>query len=279
MIVLFVPRLIRIMSPAVQIEDPNYIYGAFLLTLGQQPFLDFAQPNPPLLESIISVFYLIFGVSHRVPEILTGLAYFFTSLFIFRLGTRFFSKTAGTIAAVLFSYHFLVFRYHLFEREVFATLLFAAGFDLLTQTSSNIRNQILSGVLIGLGYACKQTALIPFLAVIFILFVFHRKFKDAIYCGVGFAGTILLMTGLYTFLYGDAYLRQTFWFHFIKGAVAPFYVKAVWTVSALGFLTPIALASLLIFRKDLKAPEWLLYFSGLSPVHSGPITCYRPCCH
>ena len=46
-ILLILPRLIRFFSPMVQIEDPNYIYGAFLVFKGLIPFHEFAQPNPP----------------------------------------------------------------------------------------------------------------------------------------------------------------------------------------------------------------------------------------
>jgi Dolichyl-phosphate-mannose-protein mannosyltransferase len=254
---IMLPRIIRMGYPSVQIEDPNYIYGAYLMTLGQQPFLDFAQPNPPFLEGILAGLYLLFGVSHRVPEAVTALAYILTAILIARIGTRWFSRSAGRWAAGLYSIHFLLFRYHLFEREVFATLAAAAALDLLMRKSRPVTLAVMAGVVFGVGFACKQTALIPFLAVCAILFVFHRKIRSALGFFAGFTGCVLVQTGLYSLMYGGQFLRQTFWFHFIKGSVAPWQIKAGWTLAGLGYLVPLLCGAVFLFRKKLNSPEWI----------------------
>ena len=252
-------RIVRIAWPEVQIEDPNYIYGAFLITLGKQPFWDFAQPNPPLLESILSIFYLIFGVSHRIPEIFTAAATTLTAIFMIRLSTRWFSRAAGYWAAGLYGLHFLVFRYHLFEREIFATLAVLAGLDLLFSASPSRFKPFAAGAVIAVGYACKQTALIPFLAILMVMILFQREWSIAFKAIVGFLFCLGVFTGLYSALYGIHYIRQTFLFHFIKGTVAPWYVKALWSAWGLGYLVPLLLAALILLPTNRKAPEWILW--------------------
>ncbi len=257
-LVLLLPRIARIAAPNVQIEDPNYIYGAYLMTLGQQPFHDFAQPNPPFLESIIALLYKIFTVSHRVPEAMTALAYFMTAILIWRLGSLWFSESAGRWASLLFSLHYLVFRYHLFEREVYATLAGATGIYLLARYPEKLHIGFLAGCAMGIGFACKQTALIQFLAVFFVYVFFYHKFKSASAFAAGFTFVFSLLTGGYALIYGPDYLRQTFWFHLIKGVVAPWYIKASWTAWGLGFLIPLAAASLVYVSFRHRSPVWLL---------------------
>jgi len=258
-LLLIAPRVVRIACPYVQIEDPNYIYGAYLMTLGDRPFIDFAQPNPPLLESIVSIFYLLFGVSHRVPEVLTALAYLATALIIRRLGLRWFSGYAGNWAAILYSYHFLLFRYHLFEREVFATLAVAAGMDLFFRKTKTPSVDLLAGIVIGIGFACKQTALIPFLAFMMAALICRHSFQSLIRVAAGFLGLVAGLSSIYLLLYGNSYIDQIFWFHFIKGTVAPWNIKAVWTLSGLGFLVPLIIGSTGWLTINRKSMIWTLF--------------------
>ncbi|MBN1550478.1 glycosyltransferase family 39 protein [bacterium] len=257
-LILSAPRLARLMSPAVHIEDPNYIYGAFLITLGQQPFLQFAQPNPPLLESFLALFYMIFGVSYRIPEMLTALAYIGTGIVIYRMGSRWFSPIAGLWAAVFYSFHFLLFRYHLFEREVFATLAVALAVDRIMMPSEDRRQEWVAGAFLGLGFVCKQTALVPFAVLTGMLVLFHRRWRSALWLIIGFLGVFAITSVGYTYLYGIHYWRQTLWFHFIKGTVAPWQEKSILTVWALGYLIPFLAGSIYVFLKPLRSFEWIL---------------------
>jgi hypothetical protein len=257
-LIVALPRILRMASPLIQIEDPNYIYGAFLMLRGFQPFHDFAQPNPPFLESVLSVFYSVFGVNGRIPEAMSACAYCLTAIVIYRLARRLYSPLAGTLASLLFSFHFLPFRYHLFEREIFATLAVAFSLNIILDRQNSAASDILAGALVGLGYACKQTALISFLPIAFVLVFIQRRFARAAQFTAGFMLFALAVTGIYSIAYGNAYLRQTFWFHLIKGAVGPWWIKAFWTLCGLGFLAPFILASIPLIKWRRDHPHWIL---------------------
>jgi len=256
-LLLAIPRVVRILGSNVQIEDPNYIYGAFLILKGQIPFLDFAQPNPPLLEALLSFLYMTFGVSYRVPEIVSGLAFWAISICILVLGKRWHSTAAGVIGAILFSCHYLVFRYHLFERETFATLAVVVGLLILSRTENSWKSRVLTGVVIGMGFAFKQTALVPFAAICAVYLLLKRDFRTPLFLCAGFTAFVGGLTAVYYFQFGEVFLRQIFWFHFIKGVVAPWYIKANWTAAGLGYIIPPALAAIPLFLFRRKHSGWI----------------------
>ncbi|MCD4655197.1 glycosyltransferase family 39 protein [bacterium] len=254
---LVVPRVLRVMWPEVQIEDPNYIYGAFLILKGMIPFAEFAQVNPPLLEIFLAGLYKVFGVSHRVPEILSALTYLSSAILIFRIGSRVMNRATGVIASILYSWHFLVFRYHLFERETFATLAILLALEFLTRKEATSRTALVAGLIMGFGFACKQTALIPFATIVAFIALCRQQWRSAIFLCIGFFSFTGFITLGYTAAFGRSYMDQTFWFHWIKGYVAPWYVKTSWTLAGLGFLVPFTLAGLGCLGKIKNDWNWL----------------------
>lgn len=239
---LVVPRLLRFLWPQVQVEDPNYIYGAFLLTKGLIPFAEFAQVNPPLLESIMAVLYRIFGVSYRIPEALSMIAYIISSLLVFSIGNRVMNRTAGVVASLAYAWHFLLFRYHVFERETFATLGILLGIDFLTRKKTNPWTPVVAGMIMGFGFMAKQTALIPFAAIVAYMALCRWEWKRSLLLCLGFGAFTGLMSLGYTLAFGKIYWDQIFWFHWIKGFVAPWYIKAFWSLGAIGYLLPLSIA-------------------------------------
>lgn len=256
-LIIVLPRLLRLAAPLVHIEDPNYIYGSFLILKGMVPFADFAQVNPPLLESLIAALYMIFGVTYRIPEIMSALAYVITAIILVRLGERFFSKIAGVLAATLYSWHFLVFRYHVFEREIYATLAIFAALDLMTRKKTDKWSYLSAGLLMGFGFGCKQTALVSFAVIMLFLGLFRRQWRHAFFLLFGFTFFTGLISAGYSLAFGRLYLDQIFWFHFIKGFVAPWNIKANWTWGELGFIAPLALSGVWFLRKLKSDWNWL----------------------
>lgn len=256
-ILLIVPRFLRLVSLHVHIEDPNYIYGAFLILKGLIPFAEFAQVNPPVLETLLAQLYGVFGVTYRIPEIMSACAFLFSAILIFRLGTRLSSRITGVVAALVYSWHFLLFRYHVFERETFATLAILAGLDLLLRREADRWSPFTAGLIMGVGFACKQTALISFLAIAGITLIFRRQWRQTIMLCLGFGTLTGLLTLGYGMVFGRMYMDQTFWFHWIKGFVAPWNTKAVWTVSELGFLAPLTMAGLGRLGRPGRDINWI----------------------
>ena len=99
-LIALVPRIARWFHPEVWMEDSAYIYHAFTLMSGQQPFIDSIYAHPPGLERFLAFFYSIFGVSYRTAEILSSFVMIITTLCIYELSKK---ETSKWIALVTIS--------------------------------------------------------------------------------------------------------------------------------------------------------------------------------
>lgn len=241
LLLIIVPRLARFCYERVWIEDPNYLYAAYLLTLGDKPFVDFAQPNLPVLEYFLAGLYRIFGPSYQVAELLTALTVALTAGLLAFIGFRLWGSAAGLIAALAYSSHPLIFRYHLCDREVFTTLFLtvATASVLLLPHSPNLSAVIVALALIA-GFTMKQTMLIP-AAALGLYLLTTRRFRELI--------TIVLLTliglsaiGLFFYArYSSEFIHQIYTFHLIKGKAAATIVKVTWFAQSLNYLIPVGL--------------------------------------
>ena len=119
---LVVPRLIRLAHPQIWIEDESYLTGALMLSHGWLPYRDFPLPHYPLLEALLASVFRLTHPSIRIAEITTQIAALTGSLLVFALGRRLDGLLTGAAAALIFATSGLLFRYHLFEREVFIVI-------------------------------------------------------------------------------------------------------------------------------------------------------------
>ncbi len=269
-LLLAAPRILRILYPLVWIEDPNYIYAAFLIKSGLSPFHDFASPNLPLFEFILAGLYEIFGVSYRIAEIFTALTAVFTASCLFLGMNKLYkmhhvrsSKTHQFLfvwtAPLLYSLHPLIFRYHVFDREILTAAAAAAAFCLVAdQNRKNSVDFLLLPVIFTLGFAGKQTMVVPLTAWMIFLMLdrsFSHALKTALFSCLGIA----LIYAIFTLIYGIETINQTFIFHFIKGANAPINIRIGWLFQALGCpLFSGALGLLILSFSNLKKYALLL---------------------
>ncbi|HWF84426.1 MAG TPA: hypothetical protein VG222_06255 [Vicinamibacterales bacterium] len=118
-LLLIVPRVLRLAHPQIWIEDESYLTGALMLSHGYLPYRDFPLPHYPLLEALLAAVLRLVHASIRTAEVTTQIAALGGSLLVFALGRRLDGLLTGAIAALVFATSGLLFRYHLFEREVF----------------------------------------------------------------------------------------------------------------------------------------------------------------
>jgi len=116
---LVVPRLLRLAYPQIWIEDESYLTGAWMLSHAFLPYRDFPLPHFPLLEAALASIFRLTHASIRTAEVTTQIAALTGSLLVFALGGRIDGLLTGAVAAAIFATSGLLFRYHLFEREVF----------------------------------------------------------------------------------------------------------------------------------------------------------------
>ena len=254
---LVLPRVVRMTAARVQIEDDNYLYSAYLIHRGQSPYLDFVQANPPLLEQATAPLFTAFGPHYRVGEAFSAFAVLVTALALWRIGALLFAPLAGAIAAVLYSWMPLVFRYHFFEREIFSLAASSVGLcvalgwrrkaspaPLLTSRWPALG---IAGALLGVAFHCKQVGVFPALAIVIEGLIAGQR-RQALLLGLAFAASAggLLVADLA--VYGPDVLLQSFALHLIKGAPAPAGIRIERLLIELAPMLPLALVGVWVLR-------------------------------
>src|SRR5258708_39042107 len=140
-IVLLIPRVVRMLYPEVWVEDDFYLESAWLVSVGMRPYLDFVHPHLPLLEWIAGAYIKLFGASLIRIEILNEAAIFAASALTYSLARRVAGRPSAIAASILYGYSSLVFRYHAYERESFvAPLILLAAMVTLDETLPALRH-------------------------------------------------------------------------------------------------------------------------------------------
>ncbi len=220
LIILAIPRLVRLIYPEIWVEDDFYLEAAWLVSVGMRPYLDFVHPHFPLLEYFSAGYLRIFGASHFSIEVLNETAIYVTSLLTFRLAARITTRRAAIGAAILYATSSLVFRYHVYERECFiAPLMLAAAILALDEEESRGSYRRIAWIALALIVACliKLTAFIAVAVIVAFMSFVQKRWRDTIVLAIGIGSAMILATGFCYAMYGREFLFQTFIFHFMKG--------------------------------------------------------------
>ena len=217
-----VPRGIRILYPQAWFEDAAYLYHAFRLLSGQQPFVDGIYAHPPTLEGLLALLYAVFGVSYRVAEILSAVVMAATTLLVFSLCKKQTGPWVALSGAAAFSLSPLLARYHVFEREVFTLALAALAFYMVPEGKENPVSAFLTGALAGLAIAIKISGV--FLLLPLLTIYLPRKHIREI---IGFIlGWLAVGCGVWAYLllsFGRPAFLQLLVLHLTKGGTASFW--------------------------------------------------------
>jgi hypothetical protein len=250
------PRLVRLLYPYAWFEDAAYIYHGFALQAGQRPFLDALFVHPPAFEGMLSLLYGIFGVTYRVPEILSALVMTGTALLIFDSSRRLLGPAAACFATAVFSAASLLARYHVFEREVYTAALAAGVVWLLVAVKERGRLYLLIGFLSGLGFAIKFSGL--FLAAAVVIYLLsEKKWRPALTVAAVFM-VVGAGTWAYCLLkYGRPAFDQLVLFHFVKGVnVSPLARLRETFILDLNYVLPLGAAG--VFLGASRRPRRVL---------------------
>ncbi len=248
-VVLLIPRVVRMLYPQVWVEDDFYLESAWLVSVGMRPYLDFVQPHMPLLEWIAGCYIKLFGASHLAIEILNEAAIFGASILTYSLARTIAGRPVAIAASILYAYSSLVFRYHVYERESFvAPLLILAAIVTLDDTMPAMRQAAILAGIFFVACAIKLTAVIPFPVMLLFIAVAYRRIAGAVVSAVIFALALAAFSALLYRLYGSEFIFQTFVFHFLKGrdtegsiatyprmildVLAPLFVLGCWRIFA-----------------------------------------------
>jgi hypothetical protein len=258
LIVLAIPRLARLLYPAIWVEDDFYLEAAWMVSVGMRPYLDFVHPHFPLLEFVSAAYLKIFGASHLSIEILNEAAIYTTSLLTFKLGARITSRRAATSAAILYATSSLVFRYHVYERECFVAPLLLVGAILALDDDRPAAGRI-AWQAVALTAACliKLTAGIAVVAILAFMVLVRRQWRNAIALAIAVGIAMILATGFCYILYGREFLFQTFIFHFMKGRI-DFASVIAYPLTVLDIQIPLFILGCIAIRREVPNNQGII---------------------
>jgi hypothetical protein len=259
LVILAIPRVMRLFYPAIWVEDDFYLEAAWLVSVGMRPYLDFVHPHFPLLEYLSAGYLKIFGAGHFSIEVLNEAAIYATSLLTFKLAARITTRRAAISAAILYATSSLVFRYHVYERECFvAPLVLAAAILALDETERTPYRRI-GWQALALITACliKLTAFIPVGVIIAFIAVVRRRWRDAIALTMAVGVAMSAATIVCYAVYGREFLFQTFIFHFMKGRSDLLSVMA-YPLAILDLQLPLFAIGCVAVRREVRTNSGIL---------------------
>ncbi len=219
MVILLAPRLIRMLYPELWVEDDFYLESAYLMRDGMRPYLDFVHPHMPVLEFAVAGWMRVFGASHRSIEVLNQGAIYLTSLFLMHFAQRIAGRSSALCAAILYAFGALVFRYHIFEREIFVgVLILGAALIAIDERPPRALRTAAMALLMIAACAVKLTAGISCAVVLIVyLAIVRPRWRHALATALGLAAGLCVLTALFYRLYGFEFIFQTYLFHLMKG--------------------------------------------------------------
>lgn len=224
--VLALPRIARLLYPQVWVEDEWYLNGAFLLSRGWMPYRDFLLPHFPLLEGTLALIFKMAPVAIRTAEVVTAVAALAGSTLVYALGHRLAGRAAGSAAALIYATSSVLFRYHLFEREVFVVVPVLAAVWLAGGPATNARprRSIAIGALLAVAMAIKLTAFAALAGLIAQLAIERRR-REAWIVGATAVGLLAAASLACLSIAGRDFLVQVFVFRIVHASFPSLGVK------------------------------------------------------
>src|SRR5262249_18328703 len=217
----------RIAYPQVWIEDESYLNSAFLLARGFLPYRDFPLPHFPTLEGFLASIFLVAPISIRTAECVTQVAAFLGSGLVFAIGRRLGGTVTGTSAAVIFATSALLFRYHLFEREVFVVVPVLGAALIAARPvagAAATRAALAAGLLMFTALTIKLTAIAALVALALQLrFDGRRRSAAIVICTA--LGLLIASAIALAMAFGTSFIVQVFVFRAVHAAFPSLAIK------------------------------------------------------
>jgi hypothetical protein len=162
---------------------------------------------------------------------------------------------AGLIAALLYASSAHIFRYHVFEREIFTNtfVLIGCGFYLFLRTEKP-QKYVLTGVIFATSFLIKLTGGLP--ALLISLFLLLKKQFAALLTFILTIGIVLFLATIYCYYnYGYPFCFQVWLFHFLKGS--QFYLgRAQLLVKYTDLSLYFGILGFLFYRAQKNKTKW-----------------------
>lgn len=269
----FLPRIFRLFYPYAWFEDSAYIYHAFAFKSGLKPFVDTICVHLPILEYLLAGFYKLFGTSYLVAEILSAFVVFLSAIFLFDIAKRIFDNYIGLIVTAVFSLSSLLFRYHIFEREVFTLAITIFILWFLIREKFNGLYVLIIGILAGLSFAIKFSGIFVLPAIIGYLLIKH-KYRAIFLVLSGFILISAICYGYFLLRYKSPAYYQLFLFHFFKGynlTVKTRFLNTfirdlnyLWVLGGSGIILSLFIPNRILLFSIILFVEYIIFFMFIS---------------
>ncbi|GEM_PF-5950301 len=171
--------VVGIASYPISYDEGAFNYYAQQLNKGAQPYVDFLEYKTPGIFYFDAMIFRIFGADPVFTRLITVLISFSTLYLFYKMILKFFNKkTALTSLVLILSARSFLDSNVTAYVEPISTFFIMLGAYFLIRQKSNI-NLILSGVMFGLAFWFKQTALLSLGAVI-LYFLLHKDYRKAV---------------------------------------------------------------------------------------------------
>ena len=253
------PRIVRLLYPYVWFEDPFYLYAARLVEHGLVPYRDFNHVQLPGAEYLLSALYSLFGTSYRAAEIFSQTAVYANTWLIYLTGRKLCGGTAGLSSAVIFSCSSLVFRYHVWERELLVLLLVTLVFYLLLRWEKLDRPRSLAlGLIFAAGIFIKLTTVVPLAAALLFIAVVRKEVKSALVTGLSaLVFTLLAVSWFFSLAGAENFFIQAFFVHFVKGVTSDSRLAALlYPLYTLDITAVLGILGVFFWKKKFPAAAW-----------------------
>jgi len=267
------PRLFRLFYPYAWFEDSAYLYHAFAFKSGLKPFIDTICVHPPTIEYLLAGLYNLFGISYRVAEVLSAVIISLSTIFLFDIARRIFDKHIGLFVAATFSFSSLLFRYHIFEREVFTIAITIFILWFITNKKLNTFYALIIGILAGFAFGIKFSGLFIIPAIIGYL-LFEREYRVIFFAMIGFIITSAVIYSYFLLTYKESAYYQLFLFHFFKGYDVSIGVRFLdtfvrdlnylWILGCSGILLSLFIPNRILIFPIIIFVEYTMFFIFIS---------------
>ena len=265
LVALAIPRVVRMLYPYVWVEDDLLLQSVLATAKGLRPYVDFSHAQMPLFEWAAGLYVSAVGASIRRMEVVNALAIYGTSVLIVVLGRRAVGPRAAIAAGLLFACSSLVFRYHVWAREFFVTMLvLGAAIVAEDDRSSSWRAVVSMAALLAAACAIKLTAGVAAAGLIAFIALGQRRPWRAITVAAIVGAALGIFIGFCYWLYGFDFIFQALMFHFLKGRSTG--SGLIYAASILDVLVPlfvIGAAALAVTRSVNGPSSWCASCSPL----------------
>lgn len=208
--VIFLLVRMKVHHSSLENDEGHYAYAASQILQGNYLYKNVHLNKPPGIVLIYALAFKLFGESSFAIKLIGTVSILFSSIFVFFISKKMYKLKAAIFSTLLFllSFSSPFIQSANSNSEIFMMVFLLLSAVILLQKIS-LKNLLFSGLVVGVGFVIKQSALGNWAAVVVWLLFFEKKefIKKFIFFTLGF----LIPVGLVIFYYAKNSLLSELW--------------------------------------------------------------------